>query len=89
MSELVSGGKTWLFIGDTLMGVVTSIDHSAFPKQGRWLGKKTMVSFKYDRSHQIGGVFVRDDAEHPGVSIIRLDDGRYVLTTECQHSVPV
>ena len=70
------------------MGVVQSSDYKAFPKQGNWLGKKTMVCFKYDTAHQIGGVFVRDDAEEPNLSIIRLDDGRHVLTTECQHSVP-
>lgn len=70
------------------MGVVQSIDFESFPKQGSWLGKRTKVCFKYDTSHQIDGVFVRDDSEHPGVSIIRLVDGRHVLATECQHSVP-
>lgn len=70
------------------MGVVESISFKSFPKQGPWLGKRTQVCFKYDTSHLTGGVFVRDDAEHPGVSIIHLDDGRYVLTTECQHSCP-
>lgn len=70
------------------MGVVQSIDYESFPKQGDWLGKRTKVCFKYDTSHQIGGVFVRDDSEAPGISIIRLDDGRHVLTSECMHSGP-
>ena len=70
------------------MGTVSTIDYESFPKQGEWLGKRTTVCFKYDTSHQIGGVFVRDDAEEPGRAIIKLDDGRFVLTTECMHSGP-
>ncbi len=33
------------------------------------------------------GVIVRDDKEEPGEKIIKLDDGRYVLATECQYSI--
>lgn len=70
------------------MGYVQSIDANTFPKQGSWLGKRANVCFHYDTSVLIGGIFVRDDAEEPHVSIIRLDDGRHVLTTECQHDGP-
>jgi hypothetical protein len=70
------------------MGVVNAIDYESFPKQSDYLGKRTEVCFKYDTSHNVGGVFVRDDCEHPFLTIIRLDDGRHVLTTECQYTLP-
>ena len=70
------------------MGYVESIDYESFPKQGDWLGKRTTVCFKFDTFHQIGGEFVRDDSEAPGVCIIRLDDGRFVLASECMHKGP-
>jgi hypothetical protein len=69
------------------MGVVASIGFDRFPKQGTWLGKKVRVCFNYDAGKQIGGVIVREDAEDPGLTIIALDDGRYVLTTECMFSL--
>jgi hypothetical protein len=68
------------------MGVEKSIAHDRFPKQGSWLGTRAKVCFNYDASNTIGGTIVRDDAEEPGRSIIALDDGRYVLTTECMWS---
>lgn len=71
------------------MSVVQSINAMSFPKQGDRLGKRTTVCFHFNTSQTVGGVFVRDDAESPGVSIIKLDDGRYVLTTECHYSMPV
>ena len=58
-----------------------------FPKQGAFLGKKVCVCFNYDPEIQFPGVVVRDDAEEPGRMIIRLDDGRYVLSTECQYKL--
>lgn len=77
------------------MGVRLNITLSKFPPQGKWLGKRTVVCFHYDAENQIGGTFVRDDEESPDgsdspegadpVTIIRLDDGRYVLSTECMH----
>lgn len=72
------------------MGCHSNISHDTFPKQGSFLNRKVMVCFKYDTSNQVPGVIVRDDAEQPGVAIIALNDGRIVLTTECQYSlVPV
>lgn len=70
------------------MGVVENVGFLHFPRQGSWLGKRTVVCFNYDSSLSIGGTFVRDDAESPGLAIIHCDDGRYVLTTECQHTGP-
>lgn len=68
------------------MGVVKNVGIVAFPKQGGWLGKRTRVCFNYDTDQIIMGTIVRDDYEDPWVTIISLDDGRVVLTTECQHS---
>jgi hypothetical protein len=68
------------------MGVVANIAADRFPKQGDWLGRRTRVCFHYDTSRITWGTVVRDDNEDPGVTIIRLDDGRYVLAQECQHS---
>jgi hypothetical protein len=70
------------------MGVVDGIDIDKFPKQGDWVGKRVDVCFRYDSTRTIGGTIVREDEEAPGLCIIRLDDGRHVLTTECQHSAP-
>lgn len=67
------------------MGVVQNVGFSEFPKQGDWLGKRTSVCFNHDTANRIGGTIIRDDMDFPGVTIIKLDDGRYVLTTECQH----
>lgn len=68
------------------MGVVANVGFEEFPKQGHLLGKRVEVCFRYDTSKVIGGVCVRDDVEEPGRSIFKLDDGRYVLSSECQYS---
>lgn len=69
------------------MGVVKNISISNFPAQGTHLRKRVKVWFHYDVSKFILGTVVRDDMEEPGVEIIRLDDGRHVLSTECQYSI--
>lgn len=68
------------------MGVHPNISHDAFPKHGSFLHKRVRVCFNYDPSNQVLGTVVRDDDEEPGRAIIALDDGRYVLTTECMWS---
>lgn len=68
------------------MGVVENVGFHDWPKQGSWLGKRTRVCFRYDTANTIMGTIVRDDDEAPGLCIIRLDDGRYVMSTECMHS---
>lgn len=67
------------------MGCTKEIDAEHFPKQGRYLGKRVRVCFNYDTSRTLLGLVVRDDAEEPGRMIIKLDDGRHVLSTECQY----
>lgn len=67
------------------MGTVATITQSAFPKQSELVGKRTKVIF-----HHVGpesmGTIVRDDTEHPFRCIIKLDDGRYILSSECQYA---
>lgn len=63
-----------------------NVSHDKMPKQGRYFGRRMSVIFNYDTSIRIGGKMVRDDIEEPGIGIIALDDGRYILTTECQYS---
>jgi hypothetical protein len=71
------------------MGCVATINSGCFdfPKQGLHYAKRVQVAFHYDTSKTVGGNVVRDDAEEPWVTIILLDDGRYVLATECQYMV--
>lgn len=58
----------------------------AFPEQGSWLGRRVEVLFGYRRP-AFKGVIVREDATKPGLMIIRLDDGRHVLSLECQYAL--
>ena len=71
------------------MGVHVNIGKDKFPKQSDWVGKRTEVCFNYNSKDTIMGTFVRDDEEEPNLTIIKLDDGRYMLATECQHSPPL
>ena len=65
------------------MGNVANITAHQFPRQME-RADRVRVCFHYDTTAMVGGAIVRDDAEAPYVLIIRLDDGRYVLGTECQ-----
>jgi len=69
------------------MGTEPKISSVKFPRQGKFLGKPVRVCFHYDTSHSITGRVVRDDADAPGLMIIRLDNGSYVLSTECQYQL--
>lgn len=66
------------------MGIVANIDFNHYPKQTEMAGRRVLVCFKYDTQHTIPATVVRDDEEDPGRTILRLDDGRIVLGTECQ-----
>ena len=68
------------------MGVVQNVGFCEFPKQGVDLGTRVSVLFRYDTDNKIGGTCVRDDIEEPFRTIFQLDDGRYVLATECQYA---
>lgn len=67
------------------MGVHPNISHAKFPKQGDYYGHRCRVLFNYSEPEILGRI-VRDDVEDPFLTIIHLDDGRHVLTTECQYS---
>jgi hypothetical protein len=66
------------------MGIHPNISADRFPKQGTYLLRRVRVVFNYDTSREFPGMIIRDDAEEPGRCIIKLDDGRVLLTTECQ-----
>lgn len=71
------------------MGVHNGIDIQCFPRQAEGafgLNARVTVCFNYDTSQTIGGTIVRSDLDEPGRTIIRLDDGRHILSTECQYS---
>ena len=70
------------------MGVVNNVGTTEFPTQGSYLNQRVKVCFRYDTSKTITGTIVRDDMEQPFVTVIKLNDGRYVLSTECQYSLP-
>lgn len=57
-----------------------------WPKQGNWLNLNVKVCFNYDTAMATTGVIVRDDAEEPYRTIIKLDNGLFVLAQECQYS---
>lgn len=67
------------------MGTCANIGTTDFPKQGDHIGRRVSVCFHFNTAALIGGIVVRDDIEEPFRTIIRLDDGRHVLATECQY----
>lgn len=69
------------------MGSHPNIQGGSFPKQGEYLGKKVQVLLGEDPT-QYEGTVVRDDYEEPFLTIIRLEDDRHVLSTECLYSTP-
>lgn len=68
------------------MGVHSKIGVDRFPKQSTDVGTLARVTFHYDTSRDLRGTIIRSDAEDPWRTIIRLDDGRVVLSTECQYT---
>ena len=65
---------------------VRTVSFDKFPKQGSYAGRAVEVCFHYDTSKMLKGVIVRDDTEEPHLTIIKLEDGRHVLATECQYA---
>lgn len=65
------------------MGSHPNITVDKYPRQGSYLNLRVKVCFNYDTTEQFLGVMIRDDMEEPGISIIKLDNGRVLLTTEC------
>jgi hypothetical protein len=68
------------------MGAHKNITAEIFPKQGSMLNKNVKVCFHYDTSKQFDGMIIRDDVEEPFLTIIKLEDNRIVLGSECQYS---
>jgi hypothetical protein len=66
------------------MGVSDEVGYDTFPTQGSFKDKRVRVCFNYEISRMILGKVIREDIEKPGLTIIQLDDGRVVLSTECQ-----
>ena len=58
-----------------------------FPEQGPFKGREVRVCFDFDPSRTVEGTVIRCDAEAPGRMIIQLDDGRVVMSTECQYQL--
>jgi hypothetical protein len=66
------------------VGSCDTISADQWPKQGYHLGKRVSCWFQNDDSFQVEAIVVRDDAEHPWVTILQLETSkRLVLGTEC------
>jgi hypothetical protein len=68
------------------MGTTTQIDADTYPAQGDYNGRRVQVCYNYDTARTVDGTVIRDDKTAPWLTIIRTDDGRTVLSTECQWS---
>lgn len=68
------------------MGCVKTIDKFNFPKQSGHVNQRVDVCFHYDTANVIGGTVIRDDAEEPFETLIKLDSGRTIRGCECQFS---
>lgn len=70
------------------MGVVNNISYDNFPKQDTEsfmkIGTRVVVCYNYEPTKTHTGIIVRNDIEEPLQTIIKLDNGRYLLGTECQ-----
>ena len=73
------------------MGVVANISYDNYPKQDTEsfikVGTRVSVCYNYEPTKTHAGTIVRNDIEEPLRIIIQLDNGRYLLGTECQYSV--
>lgn len=76
------------------MGCVQNITYEKYPKQKdkdyeypRFkIGARVEVCYNYNTTNTHLGEIVRDDLEEPYRTIIKLDNGRYLLGEECQFS---
>jgi hypothetical protein len=68
------------------MGYHPNITATKFPRQGSFLNKRVQVCFRMETSKLFPATVVRDDAEDPFLTIIRLDNGKVVLGSECQYT---
>jgi len=71
--------------GGNKMGIEQNVGFDVFPKQGEYLGKAVEVCFNYDTVKSLRGKIVRYDMEKPFRTIIELQDGKYIMASECQY----
>lgn len=71
------------------MGFCKNIKYDRFPKQSDDVGKEVLVCFHHDTSHTMKGTLVRDDMEDPYRTIIQLENGQFVLGTECAYTFQI
>lgn len=64
------------------MGMVNNISYDKYPIQ-KHIGERVQVCFGYDTSKTYDATVVRSDCESPYITIFKLDNGRYLLSTEC------
>ena len=68
------------------MGCNKHIDYDRYPEQYKDNPSgRVMVCFGYKTDRELPATVIRDDAEDPGLTILMLDDGRVVTSTECQY----
>ncbi len=70
------------------MKMMRKRNYNQFPKQSDALGKEVLVCSKKDKDmlHTVKGTIVRDDAERPYETIIRLENDRFVTGREVFYS---
>lgn len=68
------------------MGQHINISATLFPEQGELLGKQVRVAFHHETQNYFLAKCIRDDIEEPFRTIFQLEDGRIILSTECQYS---
>ena len=64
------------------MGVVNTIGFDKFPKQGVQLNQKVEVCFHYNTTKVIEGIIIRDDAEDPYITLIKLAECCRIITLD-------
>ncbi len=69
------------------MTIEKKVELGEFPKQGDWLGRRVEVCPHSDNPRIFYGNIVREDAETPYKTIIQLDNGKYILSTECLYEL--
>lgn len=62
------------------------IGKDAYPEQFDSVGARVLAAFDYDVANPLPATVLRDDAEEPFRTVLRLDDGRIVMGSECQWS---
>ena len=67
------------------MRSVAGISFTEYPKQSDNVNRRVIVCYNFDPSKSHEGTIIRDDMTEPGKMIIKLDNGRVLLSTECMY----